>query len=281
MTILITGATGTVSSAVLDALPGKDGVRVLVRDPAKAPTGYEVTVGDLDDPATLHDAFDGVETLWLLTAMGPQAPHASMNAVWAARQAGVRHVVRMSAIGAAHDAPTRNGRLHALSDTELQASGLGWTIIRPAFFMQNLFGSVNDGTLYGATAQARLGLIDVRDIGDFAATLLTDPRPHTGKVYTLTGPASISLAEAADRLGEAYRKPIAYQSVTPEQAYAAMLEAGLPEWNAAVNTEYARAYAAGWGDYTTDDFRAVMGRDARTFLDFATAHGDRLRSGQA
>ncbi|MEV0145314.1 MULTISPECIES: SDR family oxidoreductase [unclassified Nonomuraea] len=280
MTILITGATGTVSSAVLDALPGKDGVRVLVRDPAKAPAGYEVAVGDLDDPSTLDDAFDGVETLWLLTAMGPQAPHASMNAVWAARRAGVRHVVRMSAIGAAHDAPTRNGRLHALSDAELQASGLGWTIVRPAFFMQNLFGSVAGDTLYGATGHGRFGLIDVRDIGDFAATLLTDPRPHTGKVYTLTGPASISLAEAAEALGEVYGRPIAYQPTAPEQAHAAMLEAGLPAWIAAVNTEYLRAYADGWGDYTTADYRKVTGRDARTFTDFARAHADRLLSGQ-
>ncbi|MFI6787793.1 SDR family oxidoreductase [Nonomuraea sp. NPDC050383] len=280
MTILITGATGTVSGAVLDALPGKDGVRVLVRDPAKAPAGYEVAVGDLDDPATLGDAFDGVETLWLLTAMGPQAPHASMNALWAARRAGVRHVVRMSAIGAAHDAPTRNGRLHVLSDVELQASGLGWTIIRPAFFMQNLFGSVTGDTLYGATGHGRFGLIDVRDIGEFAATLLTDPRPHTGKVYTLTGPASISLAEAAEALGEVYGRPIAYQPVAPEQAHAAMLEAGLPAWNAAVNTEYMRAYAGGWGDYTTPDYREVTGKDAHTFTDFARAHADRLLSGQ-
>ncbi|WP_246365902.1 SDR family oxidoreductase [Nonomuraea rhodomycinica] len=276
MTMLITGATGTVSSAVLDALPGKDGVRVLVRDPAKAPAGYEVAVGDLDDPATLTDAFDGVETLWLLTAMGPQAPHASMNALWAARQAGVRHVVRMSAIGAAHDAPTRNGRLHALSDAELQASGLGWTVIRPAFFMQNLFGSVTGDTLYGATGQGRLGLIDVRDIGEFAATVLTDPRPHTGKVYTLTGPASISLGEAAGQLTEVYGRPIAYHSLEPEQAYAGMREAGVPEWIAAVTAEYLRAYARGWGDYTTKDYESVTGRQPTPFADFARAHADRL-----
>ncbi|MDF2709656.1 MAG: NAD(P)H-binding protein [Nonomuraea muscovyensis] len=276
MTILITGANGTVSSAVLRSLPGKDDVRVLVRDPAKAPAGYEVAVGDLDDPATLGEAFDGVDTLWLLTAMGPQAPHASMNAVWAARRAGVRHVVRLSAIGAAHDAPTRNGRLHALSDVELQASGLDWTIIRPAFFMQNLLGAVNGGTLYGSTGQGRIGLIDTRDIGEFAAKVLTDPRPHTGKVYTLTGPASISLGEAAGHLGDVYGRPISYQPLSPDQVHAAMLDAGLPEWIAAVSVEYAVAYAGGWGDYTTPDFTSVVGHAPRSFLDFAHAHADRL-----
>ncbi|MGP3920667.1 SDR family oxidoreductase [Nonomuraea sp. 10N515B] len=277
MTILITGATGTVSSAVLRSLAGTEDVRVLVRDAAKAPSGVEVAVGDLHDPATLGQAFKGVDTLWLLTAMGPQAPHASMNAVWAARNAGVGHIVRMSAIGAAHDAPTRNGRLHALSDVELAASGLGWTVIRPAFFMQNLFGSVNGDTLYGATGEGRVSMIDVRDIGDFAAAVLRDPAPHKGKTYTLTGPASISLGDAAAALSEVYGTPIDYQPVTVDDVERAMRAAGLSEWDAAVTKEYLTAYAQGWGDYTTPAFTDVTGRPGRSFTDFAKDHADRLR----
>ncbi|MEV4839017.1 NAD(P)H-binding protein [Nonomuraea sp. NPDC049486] len=270
MTLLITGATGTVSGALLRALPGTDDVRVLVRDPARAPRGVDVAVGDLHRPETLEDAFKGVETVWLLTVMGPDAPHAGSNAVWAAREAGVRHVVRMSAIGAGHDAPTRNGRLHVLSDIELAASGLSWTVIRPAFFMQNLFGSVNAGTLYGPTGEGRMGLIDVRDIAAFAARVLADARPHHGRTYTITGPESISLREAAARIGAGY------QPVGPEDARQAMIQAGLPEWDAAVNVEYARAYARGWGDYTTGDFAEVMGHQARAFEAFAADHADRL-----
>lgn len=272
MTLLITGATGTVSSELLRALPATAGVRVLVRDLERAPKGVEVAVGDLELPETLTDAFAGVETLWLLTAMGPTAPHAASNALWAARQAGVRHVVRLSAIGAGHDAPTRNGRLHALSEIELAASGLGWTVIRPAFFMQNLFGSVNGGTLYGPTGEGKFGLIDVRDVAAFAARVLADPGSHQGRTYTLTGPESISLREAAERIG------VGYQPVRPEDALQAMLQAGLPEWDAAVNVEYARAYAAGWADYTTGDFAEVMGHPARTFEKFAADHAEQLGS---
>ncbi|WP_084955435.1 SDR family oxidoreductase [Thermoactinospora rubra] len=277
MTILITGATGTVSSALLRALPSTENVRVLVRDPAKAPAGVEVAVGDLDDPSTLEKAFTGVDTVWLLTAMGPQAPHASMNAVWAARQAGVRHVVRMSAIGAAHDAPTRNGRLHALSDLELQASGLGWTILRPAFFMQNLFGSVNGDTLYGGLGDGRVGMIDTRDIADFAAHVLTDPAAHSGRTYTLTGPASLSLHDAAATLTEVYGTPITYRPLPEDAVHRALLDAGFGEWISAVTVEYGRAYARGWGDFTTTDFRDVLGRPARSFHDFALTHAAQLR----
>ncbi|WP_433245972.1 SDR family oxidoreductase [Streptosporangium sp. CA-135522] len=266
MTILITGANGSVSSALLASLKGQK-ARAMVRDPAKAPEGVDVVVGDLDEPSTLAEAFAGVDTLWLLTAMGPQAPHASMNAVHAAKQAGVKHVVRMSAIGAAHDAPTRNGRLHALSDHELRVSGLDWTIIKPGFFMQNLLGSVSGGTLYAGLGHGRLGMIDVRDIADFAAAVLINPAPHAGRTYTITGPASISLHEAAATVGATY------QPVTDEQAHTAMIGFGLPDWIAAVSVEYGRAYASGWGDYTTPDFAQVVGRQARSFAEFARDHG--------
>jgi uncharacterized protein YbjT (DUF2867 family) len=69
------------------------------------------------------------------------APFQSSNALWAARCAGVKHIVRMSAVGAASDAPTLNSRLHALSDAELQNSGIAYTIVKPHFFTQNLMFS--------------------------------------------------------------------------------------------------------------------------------------------
>src|SRR5262245_58267228 len=131
MTVLITGATGSVSSAVLRGLAGGEHppLRALVRDPATAPEmpGVEIVRGDLDEPGTLGAAFEGVDTVWLLTPMGADAPHATSNALWAAKHAGVSHVVRLSAVGAGHDAPTRNGRLHALSEVELRSGDFGWT----------------------------------------------------------------------------------------------------------------------------------------------------------
>ncbi|MEO3873353.1 SDR family oxidoreductase [Nonomuraea sp. B12E4] len=276
MTILITGANGTVSREVLRSLQGTVDLRVLVRDKAKAPSGAEVAVGDLHHPETLHQAFEGVDTVWLLVPMGPDSTHASGNALWAAKQAGVRHLVRMSAIGAGHDAPTRNGRLHALSDIELRASGLGWTVLRPANFMQNLLGSVNGDTFYGAPGEGRIGMIDVRDIADFAAVVLRDPARHQGETYTLTGPESIRLRDMTDTLSEVYGRPIAYQPLTPDDAYPVLLQAGLKEWDAEVTKEYLKAYDAGWGDYTTPTFTAVTGRPGRTFAQFARDYADRL-----
>jgi uncharacterized protein YbjT (DUF2867 family) len=217
-----------------------------------------------------------VDTVWLLNAMGPDSTHASSNALWAAKQAGVGHIVRMSAIGAGHDAPTRNGRLHALSDIELANSGLGWTVIRPANFMQNNLGAVNGDTFYGAPGEGRLSMIDVRDIADFAAVVLRDPAPHHGQTYTLTGPEAIRLRDMTDTLSEVYGRPIDYQPLSPEEAYPVFLNAGLKEWDAQVSKEYLKAYDAGWGDFTTPTYTAVTGRPGRTFEQFARDYADRL-----
>ena len=78
--------------------------------------------------------------------------------------------------------------MHALSDAELQGSGLGWTILRPHFFMQNLLGAIDGNTLRTHLGEGRLGMIDVRDIAEVAARILTAPASHAGHIFTLTGP---------------------------------------------------------------------------------------------
>jgi uncharacterized protein YbjT (DUF2867 family) len=282
-TLLMTGATGLVSSALIQALETtKDlKLRALVRDPNKADAlrgrGIETVAGDLDDPESLSPAFEGVTDLWLLNAVSPRQPENAMNALWAAKRAGVERVVRMSAIGAAHDAPSRNGRLHALSDAELMASNLRWTILRPHFFMQNLLMSASSiaqqGAFYFDMGAGKLGLIDARDIGAFAARVLSSPpAEHHGKIYTLTGPASISFEEVAAQLSQGIDKPVKYVPVTHAAAQKAMLEMGMPAWLAGLLVEYATAYSENWGNFTTPHVEELVGRPAASVRDFARDH---------
>lgn len=281
-TLLITGATGSVSSALRAALEGSDlDIRAMVRDRAKAAPlrdqGVQAVVGDLDDPGSLPPAFEGVHDLWLLVPNGPRAPENSMNAVWAARQAGVERVVRLSAVGAAHDAPTRSGRLHALSDRELQASGMSWTILRPHWFMQNLLNEAGDisarGTFSLDAGDGRLGMIDVRDIAEFAARVLTDgPRRHDGRIYTPTGPQPVSFADVARRITRILGEPVDYVPVSAETRRGTLLGNGVPVWIADMLVEYSQAYAAGWGDYTSGDFLDVVGHPPRGVDDFIRDH---------
>lgn len=279
-TLLITGATGSVSSALRATLAGSDfDIRAMVRDQAKALAlrDVEVVVGDLDDPRSLPPAFEGVQDLWLLVPNGPRAPENSMNALWAARQAGVERVVRLSAVGAAPDAPTRGGRLHALSDRELRESGMSWTILRPHWFMQNLLNEAGDiaarDTFSLNAGDARLGMIDVRDIAKFAARVLTDsPGRHHGKTYTPTGPRSVSFADVARRLTELLGKQVDYVPISDETQRETLLRHGIPTWIADMLVEYSQTYATGWGDYTTSDFLDVVGHPPRDVDDFLRDH---------
>src|SRR6266567_1121680 len=232
-TVLVTGATGTVSTALREALKGRPGIKVraLVHDPAKGEAlekdGYEVAVGDLEEPDTLPEAFEGVDILWLLTPATALEPSMGSNAVTAARRAKVGHIVRNSAIKAGHDAPNRNGRLHALVEESVKASGIPWTILRPHYYMQNLLSSAgsvaSDGMLYMNMGQGRVGMIDGRDVGVFGAKIIEQTDRHAGKIYTPTGPEVTTMAESAETLSSLLGKRINYVALPPEAAQQAML----------------------------------------------------------
>lgn len=282
--LLITGATGTVSGALIDALEQSDfRLRALVLDDSKGEglrrRGIETFVGDLGDPRSLPPAFEGVDDLWLLTPNGPRACEHSMNAVWAARRAGVEHVVRLSAVRAADDAPTRSERLHALADHQLRHSGLAWTILRPLWFMQNLFNEASDITAEGVLrlnlGQSRVGMVDARDIADLATSVLTEgPDRHGGRVYTVTGPQPISFDEVAKQFEEVLHRTVRYVPTTDAAVEQRLLGFGVPSWIVGMLTEYAQAYVSGWGDFTTTDFHDVTGRQPRSITDFIRDHVD-------
>jgi uncharacterized protein YbjT (DUF2867 family) len=288
-TILLTGANGNVSTATIHALQGTGHRLVgLVRDKAKAAhleaLGVELRVGDLDLPRTLESgAFDGVDVAWVLSPPGSLAPYQSSNAVWAARQAGVKHIVRMSAVGAAHDAPTINSRLHALSDSELASSGTPYTILKPHFFMQNLMMSAQtvaeQATLFFALGSAKMPMIDARDIGTVAAAILANPAPHAGKSYTLTGPTAVTLDQVASALGEAVGKSIKYVPVPIESVIEMVTKMGLSDYNQVALRDYFTQYARGWQSEPTTFVKQITGKDPRSIgefaRDFAGAFGKR------
>ena len=112
------------------------------------------------------------------------------------------------------------------------------------------------------------GLIDIRDIVDVAAKVLTEAG-HEGKTYGLTGPASISFHDIAAELSKALGKEVKYVDVPPEAGREGMLGMGLPEWVADAMTEYSKAFSEGFGDFTTNDVEEITGHPARSYETFA------------
>ena len=277
--ILVTGATGNVSSGLILNLTAMGAnVRALVRDESKAQglrdQGVEVVIGDLDKPETLDAAFSGVDKVFLVTAPNPNQVTQARNAIAAAKRAGNPHIVRLSA-GALKEMPGALPRVsgqHAEIDAELKASGLPYTILKPHNFMQNTLMAAqtvaSDGALYMPMKEGKLGMIDVRDIVDVAAKVLTEDG-HEGKTYALTGPASISYHDIAAALSKALGKEVKYVDVPLEAGREGMLGMGLPGWFADAMTEYNEAFSEGFGDFTTTGVEEITGHPARSYEAFA------------
>lgn len=274
--ILVTGATGNIAGAVIPALvQGGASVRAYVRDLEKASNlkelGVELAQGDFSDQAALNRAAQGVDAFLAITAPNPDAVLQGEVLLNAALNSGSPYYVRISAIGAAADAPTENGRLHHQSDEALISSGLTYTILRPHFFMQNLFASVEtikgDGNMYWGMGEGKLGMIDVRDIADCVVSLLLNGG-HDNKIYTPSGPDSISFQDVARIISNGLGKPVNYVPVSLDAVREAILSLGWGEWGAQVMVQYSKAYSENWGDFVTDDVEILTGQKPRSFKNF-------------
>jgi uncharacterized protein YbjT (DUF2867 family) len=184
--------------------------------------------------------------------------------------------VRMSAVGAAHDAPNLNSRMHALSDSEIAASGIPFTIVKPHFFMQNLMmvasSVIEQSAIYFALGDAKLPMVDVRDIASTVAAILSNPAPHAGKTYTLTGPNAVGLDTVAASIGEAVGKAVAYVPVPVPAMVDMMTKMGLDDYTQVSMRDYLTSYSRGWEAGVTSAVKEITGRDARGIGEFARDH---------
>jgi uncharacterized protein YbjT (DUF2867 family) len=275
--VLVTGASGNVAGNMIPQLL-KQGValKVYVRDAAKAEklkaAGAEPVVGDFLDAAKLEAAAKGMDAVVSITPPGPSAAEQASVITQAAKRGGVGHIIRLSAIGAAPDAPTENGKLHFKTDSEIIASGIPFTILRPNFFMQNLLGQAqsikSQGSMYWGMGEGSMGIIDVRDIADSLAAL-AGYGGHHGQIYLQTGPESLTFADMAEIISEAIGKPVKYVAIPVEAVGEAVRGFGMGEWFAQMMMDYSRAYSRGWGDIVNGNVEAITGNGPRSFARFA------------
>lgn len=272
--ILVTGATGKVGGQALRRLVEKGlDVRAFVRDPAKIEAlalGVEAAQGDLDKPETIPPAMAGVDKV-LVVAGGWDIPGEDANVIAAAEAAGVGQVVLLSSLGV--EAGVASGPFHAPGEEKLRSSGLGWTILRPGFYMANAMmwrGTiVGQGVFYEPTGTGRHALVHPADVGDVAAAVLASDG-HAGQTYELTGPEAISSSDCAAALSAALGREIRHVDVPDEAFRAGLAQAGVP---APVAENLARYYAmvkAGEFEMVTPTVADLLGRPARTFQDWAT-----------
>ena len=282
--LLVTGSTGTTGMEVLKALKARDVVaRALVRDVTKAhhlrDLGFEPVTGDLGDPRTLGPAFEGVEKAYLVSPMGPMQSEFEQAFLETAMQAGVKHVVKLSVIGASPEAPQRFARTHAKVEQALKESGMAWTLLRPTGFMQNTLSwgaRVLDGTFYSPVPDAAFSIVDARDVAEVAAVALTE-EGHAGKAYGLSGPEAVSYRDQAKRVFAAAGREIAVEEIPVEALKRELVRAGVPPWNAEGLSEQFELYAGGGAQMVTSGVKDALGRDPRTIDEFAKDHVDAFK----
>jgi uncharacterized protein YbjT (DUF2867 family) len=270
--ILVTGATGHTGSLIVKQLRNRGvPVRALVRDRERAADlnrmGLETVLGDLDDPATLAPAVEGVERIYLVTWNGPTAERQRENVVDAARRVGRPHIV----VGGALGPRSRIVEQIRAANDHLKASGLPWTILEPTFFMQNILAareSIAQGQLYWDLGDGRLPAIDIRDIADSAVAVLTS-EGHVGQTYALTGPSAISAHDMASVLSKELEHEVQYIPIPTEAAREFMVGLGYPEWVTDGFGELMAGFADDWAaERTSDGVKRLTGHAPRSFRDF-------------
>ncbi|HWZ37250.1 MAG TPA: SDR family oxidoreductase [Bradyrhizobium sp.] len=284
--ILVTGATGQHGRALLRLLSQRGiAARALARDPAKAgPIAalprVEIVQGDMARPETLAPALRGIDRAILISSATPDMLEVQSNFIEAARSAGVKHVVKLSGIAPNLDSSFRFARMHGEIEKRLEASGMAWTHLRPGEFMTVYFRQVPNimakGALLLPMEDARIASIDIGDIAEIAAKTLTESG-HENRVYSLTGPEALTMAEVAAKLSAAIGKPIRYINVQPEDARKAQLAAGMPPFLADGLFELFSERRKGIEAKVWPDSERLLGRRPTSFEQFASNHAAAFR----
>jgi uncharacterized protein YbjT (DUF2867 family) len=275
-TILVTGATGNVGSALVGELGGRGlPVRAFVRDPERAAAllGPDVglAVGDFADPAWIRAALDGIEVVFLACGNLPPQVAYETNVIDAAARAGVRRLVKLSALGAKPGSRVAFWDWHARIERHLEASGVPWVKLRPRYFMTNLLGFAGSirsaGAIFAPAEGVKVPMIDPRDVAATAAALLAGDG-REGRTYELTGPELVSFSDVAAQLSEVRGRPVQFVPVPDAAAMEGLRQAGLPDWLAENIVAVFGMLRDDPSAQVTDAVHAFTGRQPRPLAEF-------------
>ena len=268
----ITGASGTLGRLTADALlarvPAAD-VVLITRDPsslaAYAEQGADVRAGDFSDPASL--GFDGIDRLLIISTdtVGARVD-AHKAAIAAAVAAGVDRIVYTSVTNPSHSNPAFVAPDHRETELNLFASGVKWTILRNAIYMELYLGSapgaIAAGTLVTNSGDGRAVNVSRLDCAEAAAAVLADDG-HENKLYDITGEEALDAEGLAALYSELSGKPVAVQQLDDE-AWIAAMSAFMPEPAGRAYATLGRAQRLGYQGSISTAVRDITGHAPRS-----------------
>src|ERR1044071_369033 len=231
--ILVTGAAGRVGAIgrTVAELLLKQGraVRAMVRSDderarALGDMGAEVVVGDLLDLDAMHRAVAGCETMYFGMSVSDAYLAATVNAAAVAKHHGVKAFINMSQMTVSQMSITETTsspqqKLHWLSEQALNWSGLPVVHVRPTVFLEGFFLTLTQDSVRDSNqiklpfGEGKTAPVSAEDVARVVAALLTNPQPHIGKIYHLTGPQSENMHFDAEEYSKALARPITCQDI--------------------------------------------------------------------
>jgi uncharacterized protein YbjT (DUF2867 family) len=254
---------------------GKTGRRVAARlrlrgTPVRAASRSSATPFDWADPAGWDRALQNVTAVYIVPPAVPGPVH---EFVARADAAGVQRLVLLSGRGADLWGDSTFGLDMRSAEDAVRGSALEWTVLRPANFAQNFDEELWHAPLLAGELALPAGpvgepFVDLEDVADAAATVLTEPGRHAGRTYELTGPRSITFGEAVDLISRAAGRPLLYKQISPAEYTAALVDQGVGEDDAHHVAEMFVLMEKGLITGTTDALAGLLGRPPRTFEDY-------------
>lgn len=270
----LTGAMRNDLTLVLGAT-GKTGRRLVARlrlhgTSMRAASRSSDTRFDWADPHSWDSALQDVKAIYVVAPREPGPVH---DFVTRAEAAGVQRLVLLSGRGADTWGDSTFGLDMRSAEDAVRGSALEWTILRASNFNQNFDEDVFHAPLLAGELALPAGavpepFIDIEDVADAAATVLTRPGGHAGQIYELTGPRSLTFADAVELISRASGRPITYKHISPAEYTASLIEEGVSDDDAHHVAEMFVLMERGLLASTTDGVATVLGRAPRTFEDY-------------
>jgi uncharacterized protein YbjT (DUF2867 family) len=281
MSILITGATGTVGSLIIERLTAAGTeVNALVRQPGKVsfPAGVTEVVADLTDVPSMRAALSSVRTLFLLNAVTPDETTQALIALNLAREAGIERIVYLSVIHAEKYTNVPHFTSKHTVERMIDSLDMPATILRPAYFMQNerMVQQAIQG--YGVypmpIGSAGVSMVDARDIADVAVAELLRrdraPGPLPRMTLDVVGPEALTGATAAKIWSSGLGREVTYAG-DDVAAFEQQMASFGPAWMAydmRLMMSGIQTFGMHGADGTVARLQAMLGRPLRTYADF-------------
>lgn len=272
MKILITGATGMLGTKVVQALLERvptEQLAVSVRDPAKAERfkeqGIEIRQADYEDPASLEEAFTGIDRLLLISSQGDDETRIRQhsNVIYAAEQTGVGLLVYTS-ISKAETSSLPVAEVHRQTEAAIIKSGIPYTFLRNNWYVENEIPVIKNvlagGPVLTAAESGRVGWVPRVDYAEAAAAVLASGK-HINKTYELSGVPS-SYADMARELTSILGRRVIVRNVDDKTYQEVLIANGTPDVMAEFSLDIQRAIRKGDLDVESEDLPRLMGRPA-------------------